>query len=156
MDSRSFVVGRIVAAASCVTVLVSAYLYAPFVHRGPVVCLMHGLIGLPCPSCGLTRAFCRLARLDLAGALACNALGIPLFGLFLATPAVAVYEICTQRWSRFHALLYSHRAGSFSATVIIAYHLLRVGLWLDDGTLVRDYVRTSWTFALLQTLGFLG
>jgi hypothetical protein len=39
-----------------------------------VVCVFKGLTGLPCPTCGSTRAFGRLFRLDLRGALAMNPL----------------------------------------------------------------------------------
>jgi hypothetical protein len=43
--------------------------------RLPVVmCVFKGLTGLPCPSCGSTRALGRLFALDLAGALSMNPL----------------------------------------------------------------------------------
>jgi len=38
------------------------------------VCLFKGLTGLPCPTCGSTRALGRLVHLDLVGALAMNPL----------------------------------------------------------------------------------
>jgi hypothetical protein len=38
------------------------------------LCVFRGLTGLPCPTCGSTRAVGRLAALDLAGALALNPL----------------------------------------------------------------------------------
>ena len=38
------------------------------------LCVFRGLTGLPCPTCGSTRAVGRLAALDLAGALAMNPL----------------------------------------------------------------------------------
>jgi hypothetical protein len=38
------------------------------------VCVFKGLTGLPCPTCGSTRALGRLVHLDLLGALAMNPL----------------------------------------------------------------------------------
>lgn len=40
-------------------------------QRG-IGCPFHALTGLPCPSCGATRAALALLRLDVAGALAFN------------------------------------------------------------------------------------
>ena len=43
------------------------------VDRVPLTfCVVKGLSGLPCPTCGSTRAFGQLFELDIAGALAMN------------------------------------------------------------------------------------
>ena len=43
------------------------------VDRVPLTfCVVKGLSGLPCPTCGSTRAFGRLFELDIAGALGMN------------------------------------------------------------------------------------
>jgi Protein of unknown function (DUF2752) len=52
------------------------------------VCVFHGLTGLPCPSCGSTRALGRLFHLDFAGALALNPF-TTLVALLIAAWAVA-------------------------------------------------------------------
>jgi hypothetical protein len=41
----------------------------------PFVCPLRGLAGIPCATCGMTHAFVRLARGDVAGALAASPLG---------------------------------------------------------------------------------
>ena len=55
-------------------------------------CLFRELTGLPCPTCGTTRAALALSRLDLAGAIAWNplaTLGALIFVLGGAAAAVA-------------------------------------------------------------------
>lgn len=51
-------------------------------HVG-IPCLFRRLTGIPCPGCGLTRALLCLLRGDIRGALAYNALAIPIFALAL-------------------------------------------------------------------------
>jgi len=41
---------------------------------GFTVCTLKGVTGIPCPTCGATRALAHLAQLDLAGAFALNPL----------------------------------------------------------------------------------
>lgn len=50
---------------------------------GAVLCPFRALTGLPCPGCGMTRAFLALGRLDFAGAWAYNPLSLPLAALTL-------------------------------------------------------------------------
>jgi hypothetical protein len=47
---------------------------APVLARLAPACPIHALIGIPCATCGATRAALRLARLDWMGALALNPL----------------------------------------------------------------------------------
>jgi hypothetical protein len=59
------------------------------------VCLFKGFSGLPCPTCGATRAVGRLVHLDLAGALAMNPLATVGAGL-LALWAVCDFGLLTR------------------------------------------------------------
>jgi len=64
--------GAILAACALVAIAVVALLH---LDRLPFsLCVFKAVTGLPCMTCGTTRALARLARLDLAGALAMNPL----------------------------------------------------------------------------------
>jgi Protein of unknown function (DUF2752) len=56
-------------------------------HLPFTVCLLKGLTGLPCPTCGSTRVVGRLAHLDVAGALAMNPLAT------IAAALVAIWAV---------------------------------------------------------------
>lgn len=61
--------------AGVVYVLLVAYVPG-FAERSPLCCLSRRCLGLHCPSCGLTRAFACLARLDPVAAVRFNPLVI--------------------------------------------------------------------------------
>jgi hypothetical protein len=65
-------VGAILAACALVAIALVVLLH---LDRLPVsLCVFRAVTGVPCMTCGTTRALARLARLDLAGALAMNPL----------------------------------------------------------------------------------
>lgn len=60
------------------------------------ICVFRGLTGLPCPTCGSTRALGRLFLLDFAGAVAVNPF-TTLVGLVIAAWAVADLVLLRRR-----------------------------------------------------------
>lgn len=151
-DDGAFVRARVIAAGAAVLVLGVSYVYAPYVHDGPVVYLLRGLIGVPCPSCGLTRAFCALSHFELREALRYHALSPLLFAAVAATPFVAAYELATRRpvsrpW------LFSSKLAWVLAGLFLIHHAVRTAGWLTDFALLEGYLRDSWTYALLTSLG---
>jgi hypothetical protein len=151
---RAFVRARVIAASMALAVLAISYVYAPYVHDGPIVCLLRGLVGIPCPSCGLTRAFCALSHFELREALRYHALSPIVFGAVLATPFVAAYEVATRRpvsrpW------LFSSKLAWGLAGLFLVHHVARSAAWLSDFALLEAHLRESWTYAVLESLGFL-
>lgn len=63
------------------------------IESGPVVCPFRLATGLPCPGCGLGRAWSALAHGDLDGAFARHAFGPLLFVLAVAAVVVVGYRV---------------------------------------------------------------
>lgn len=65
----------LVALALCVLVAAAPRLAGAALPACRVPCVLKSLAGIPCPTCGLTRAAAALARGDFAGALRLQPLG---------------------------------------------------------------------------------
>jgi hypothetical protein len=82
-------VGAILAACALVAIAIVAVLH---LDRLPFsLCVFKAVTGVPCMTCGTTRALALLARLDLAGALSMNPLaaaGVALLGPWAAADLV--------------------------------------------------------------------
>ena len=53
--------------------------FYPFAFNGPDICLFHRMTGIPCPGCGMTRAFFSMAHGRILDSLQYNALGTTIF-----------------------------------------------------------------------------
>ena len=149
MTGERFLANRFLVIAVCLGALAAAFAYSPYVFDGPVVCPLHGISGLPCPGCGLTRAFCALAKGDVAGALAFNAFSIPLALLFIVAPLIAAGEIIARRRFAFYDFMYSWKLGCVMCGAVAAYHMCRIVFWIAQGTFWNDWITTSWTYRLI-------
>lgn len=83
--------------------------HLPVLQRIWPGCYFRSFFGLPCGTCGFTRAFVRGARLDLAGALEASPLGALLFYAWVVASLwiAATWIVRTVRLPRvrFHPLL---------------------------------------------------
>ena len=121
-----------------------AVLYAPYVHAGPALCPLRLSVGLPCPGCGLTRAFCSLVEGHPLQALAWNALCLPLALLLALAPLVALFELARdRRGSWYRPWLFSPRLARGLGASVALYHVVRCGVWWADGTLQREFFAGS-------------
>ena len=145
----SFVRDRALVIGISAFTFAAARAYADHAEHGPILCPLRGLVGLPCPGCGLTRAFCALSRGDLLSALNFHAFALPLALLMLLASALALAELMRGRaWQFYRPYLYSAALGRTVAASVILYHLGRLAYWAHDGTLVRDYLHASWTYRM--------
>lgn len=150
LSNDTFSRNRILVMLVVAGVLVASWVYAPYVDRGPVICVLHGVAGLPCPSCGLTRAFCDLVHGRLASAVAHNAVALPLFLLFLAALPTSIVELIFRRRLNFYCFMYSTRIAYVLGGTLTLYHVGRTVAWFFSGRLFSDYVANAWTYKLWQ------
>lgn len=59
----------------------------------PVPCLFKKLFSIPCPGCGLTRAFKAIINLNFIDAFNYNILGIPLFIIMIGIFLIIIFDI---------------------------------------------------------------
>lgn len=71
-------------------------------------CVFYRVTGLPCPSCGMTRACVALTHLNFTQSWQMNPLGILFVGLFGTWWACAIYEVFTGRRTRILAWAARH------------------------------------------------
>jgi len=92
--------------------LAASFLVSPEGLPGFLVCPFHQVTGLPCPGCGLTRAFCCISRLQLLEAWHHNPFGFLFYVLALGLAARPLLG------RRFAAGLGSRLSGSRTAFLV--------------------------------------
>jgi len=65
------------------TLLGAAWFYYPYCQVGPTLCVWRKLLGIACPSCGLTRGVCFLVHGQFAEAVRFNPLSLVVSGILL-------------------------------------------------------------------------
>ena len=96
-------------------------------HDTFTVCLFKNLSGMPCPSCGSTRAILLLLEGNLLDSVKMNPLGIPMIAALLLFPFWVVFDLVMDRSSlinTFHQLEESLKKKYISYPAIGAVLLL--------------------------------
>ena len=107
-------------------------LWSPTDLPGVVLCPFRALTGLPCPGCGMTRAFCALGHGDLSGAFGYNALAPFVFAAALLVWAHALATVLKLERPRaaLERLKPTQRAAGFMLAVTLAWWVVRLSAGL--------------------------
>lgn len=97
---------------------------APFENSRFSICLFKNVTGMPCPSCGMTRAFLFLGHGQIAKATALHPLALPVALLLLAQGARLFSRLA---WRQDYCLQLSPFVFSIVLTTAIA---ITLGLWI--------------------------
>lgn len=151
IERSDFSAQRMRLALGCAAVWLVLLAYRPLAFSGPVLCPLHGVMGLPCPACGLTRALTSLVQGDVLSALWWNALSIPVAALLLLAPLVALWELAAgRRFDFYRRVLYSPRAATLAGAGVIVYHVARTFVWQAQGIVFEKFLLTSWSYRLFE------
>ena len=117
----------------------AAVLAASFVWSGDAlprlhVCVMYQLTGIPCPGCGLSRAFCAISHGEFSRAWGYNPFGFLLYGLAVTA---LLWPLLAYRFPAARKRVLRSRALALSPIVLViamwAYGLARVVSVLTGG-----------------------
>lgn len=132
IGKNPFLDGAVLFSLACLTVLVASLLLPANGIPGIDICAFHAWTGLPCPGCGLTRAFCALSHLRFQEAWSLHPFSFPLYGLVLGGVAAPLLT------HRFPSLLGGKAAKAFRiSALLLAAALLVFGIWRAKA----DYAR---------------
>lgn len=147
--------GRLLLALLASLVLCASFLYAPYVHDGPVLCISRLVAGVPCPACGLTRSFCAMATGNPAAAFGYHAFGPLFFVLTAISIPVLLYEAVNRR-SLFvvRRVMFSKRLAWIEAGLLISYHIGRLAMGAWSGELLAS-MKASVLGSALRSLALL-
>jgi len=111
--------------------LAASFVYYPYCLDGPVICPIRLITGVPCPGCGLTRAFCFMTHGHFREAMSFNALA-PLVLAYMAF--LWGYKVIeTVRGAAPKLPVYT--IGGTACTTVVAFWIARLAFFFfrDDG-----------------------
>ena len=121
-SSRSRTLRTSLWASTLPALLAACFFYYPFVFNGPVLCPMHLVLGMPCPGCGLTRAFCLASHGHWVEAYSFHPLYPIIFAYFVFLWGYKIIESWTGEAPR----LPSYRIGRAVLFVLLAFWIERL------------------------------
>jgi Protein of unknown function (DUF2752) len=107
--------------------IIISFFYQPEGLPGFTVCWFRALTGLPCPGCGLTRAFCAISHGDFAAAWKYNPFGL---AFYLTAILLVFWPAIRRLFPSFAVKLTESRYAAFAAFAVVGvlwiFGLLRI------------------------------
>lgn len=117
--------------SSLPALLAASFFYYPYAFTGPVLCPMALVLGLPCPGCGLTRAFCLMTHGQFAEALRYHALAPAMLGYLAFLWVYKIIESVRGAPPR----LPTSRIGAAAGLVVAGFWVVRLAAFFAQGGL---------------------
>ena len=111
--------------------LAASFVYYPYCLGGPVICPIRLVTGVPCPGCGLTRAFCFMTHGHFREAMSFNALAPLVLAYFVFLWGYKVIETVRGVPPR----LPVYTIGGTACTTLVVFWIARLAFFFlhDDG-----------------------
>lgn len=123
--------------SSLPAVLAASFLYFPHVLNGPVLCPMALVLGMPCPGCGLTRAFCFASHGHFVEAFGYHPLWPLLLGYFIFIWVYQMIEVVRGEPPKVPA----YRIAGVAIVILLGFWIVRLAWFFShDGlaTMAHD------------------
>ena len=111
-------------ASAAVIVLAASFVLSPDILPPFEICLFKLSTGRPCAGCGLTRAFCAIARGEFGRAWTYHPFSFALYGLTVALAAAPLGRLRAGGPAR-----WLHSRGAVVGLVALAAMILLFGVW---------------------------
>lgn len=112
---RAFILGA---------VPIGAYLY-PWAFDGPTLCVVRRLTGIPCPGCGLTRAFYCVAHGRVLESIRHNPFGVVFFGVVILLFGITLWDIA-RGTDIYHRVVSNKRLSGALLGALVIFGMARV------------------------------
>jgi hypothetical protein len=121
--------------------LLGAYFYSYTDYNSPLFCPIKALTGIPCPGCGMTRAFMAIASGNLGKAIGYNLFSPILFLVFLLTAIHLLLEVVTRRQllGFYGKLIKNPALKLFGFFALLLYHVFRLYKLEQTGELALNF-----------------
>jgi len=111
--------------------LAASFLYFPLALRGPVLCPLALVAGMPCPGCGITRAFCFAMHGRFGEAFEYHALWPLILAYFAFLWAYQIAECAKGEPPK----LPTYRIGAAAILVLLGFWVVRLIWFFSHGGL---------------------